>query len=223
MAVAAFRATLTAVYIVRCVARHALARRVLVVVPEVTGGARNADVLVTQWESGFVVIVSRMTPCGGVMAGVAFTPEFALVRLVLLVTVDALGLRAAIRFTRHVAARACDRCVRPMQLEVGTVVIELIATEFDDVARASQVLRMTRVTLRRFDALQPAVEAMLPADVSRDVLVAIEAQLCLAMTVAAIVAVLAVLLVLLMRHTQLSGHEQCLRIDGFTAPQWRQT
>lgn len=121
------------------------------------------------------------------------------------------------------AARARDRCVRPVQLEVGTVVIELIATEFDDVARASQVLRMTRVTLRRFDALEPAVEAMLPGNVSRNVLVTIQAKSGLALAVAAIVAVLAVLLVLLMRDTQLSGHEQCLRIDGFTAPHWRQT
>jgi hypothetical protein len=102
-------------------------------------------------------------------------------------------------------------------------VIELLATEFYDVARASQVLRMTRVTLRRFDALDVAVKAMLPADVSRDVLVTIEAQLGLAMAVTAIVAEFALLLVLLMRHTQLSGHEQCLRIDGFTAPHRRQT
>jgi hypothetical protein len=157
------------------------------------------------------------------MAGVAFTPELAFVWLVLLVTVHALGLRAAIRFSRHVAARARDRCVRPMQLEVGTVVIELIATEFDDIARASQVLRMTRVALRQFDALELAMEAMLPANVSGNVLVTIEAQLGLAMAVAAIVALLAVLLVLLMRHTQLSGHEQCLRIDGFTASYGRQT
>ena len=157
------------------------------------------------------------------MAGVALTPEFAFVRLVFLVTVHALGLRAAIRFSRHVAARACDRCVRPMQREVGSLVIELLAAEFDDVARASQMLRMTGVTLRRLDTLEPAVEAMLTGNVSRNVLVTIEAQLGLAMTVAAIVAVLAVLLVLLMGRTQLSGHEQCLRIDGFTAPHWRQT
>ena len=223
MAVAAFRATLTAVYIVRCVARHALARRVFVMVPEVTGGARNTDVLVAQWEGGLVVIVSRMTPCGGVMAGVALTPEFALVWLVLLVTVHALSLRAAIRFARHVAARARDRCMRPMQREVSTVVIELLATEFDDVARAAQMLRMTRVTLRRFDALEPTVEAMLIGNVSRNVLVAIEAKPGLAMAIATVVAVLAVLFILLMRDTQLSGHEQCLRVHGFTAPHWRQT
>src|SRR5882672_4962989 len=164
-----------------------------------------------------------MTPGGGVMTGVAFAPEFTLVWLVLLVTVHALRLRAAIRFARHVAARARDRCMRPMQREVGTVVIELLTTEFDDVARASQVLRMTRVTLRRFDALEPAVEAVLTGNVSRNVLVTIEAQLGLAMTVTAIVAVLAVLFVLLMRDTQLSGHEQCLRVHGFTAPHRRQT
>ena len=223
MAVAAFRATLTAVYIVRCVARHALTRCVLVMIPEVTGGARHADVFVAQWESGFVVIVGRMTPGGGVMAGIALTPEFALVGLVLLVAVHALGLRAAIRFSRHVAARACDRCVRPMQREVGALVIELLATEFDDVARASQMLRMTGVTLRRFDALEPAVEAMLIGNVSRNVLVTIEAKPGLAMAIATVVAVLAVLFILLMRDTQLSGHEQCLRVDGFTAPHGRQT
>ena len=98
MAVGAFRATLTAVYVVRCVARYAFTRRVLVVVAEVAGGARNADVLVAQWEGGLVVIVSRMTPGGGVMTGVAFAPEFTLVWLILLVTVHALRLRAAIRF-----------------------------------------------------------------------------------------------------------------------------
>jgi len=110
-----------------------------------------------------------------------------------------------------------------MQREVSARVIELLAAEFDDVARASQVLRMTRVTLRRLNALEPTVEAMLTGNVSRNVLVTIEAQSGLAMAVAAIVAELAVLLILLMRHTQLSGHEQCLRIDGFTASHGRQT
>jgi hypothetical protein len=82
---------------------------------------------------------------------------------------------------------------------------------------------MTRVTLRRLDALKPAMKAMLPANVSRNVLVTIEAQLGLAMAVTTIVAELAVLFVLLMRDTQLSGHEQCLRVHGFTAPHRRQT
>ena len=82
---------------------------------------------------------------------------------------------------------------------------------------------MTRVTLRRLNALEPTVEAMLTGNVSRNVLVTIEAQSGLAMAVTTIVAVLAVLFVLLMRGTQLSGHEQCLRVHGFTAPHRRQT
>ena len=82
---------------------------------------------------------------------------------------------------------------------------------------------MTRATLRGFDTLQPAMEAALCHDIGGLFLMTIEAQPRLMTAVAAIVAKRALLLVFLMRGAQLSRHEQCLRIDGFTAPDRRQT
>ena len=169
------------------------------------------------------MVVGHMTPSGGVMTGAAFTPEPAFVRLVLLVTVHALGLRTPIGLSRRVAVLAGNDRVGVVQWEVGSLVIELLAAEFDDVTRPPEVLRMTGVTLRRFDALQAAMKAVFCRDVDRGFLMTVEAQSCLVFAVAAVVAKGALLLVLLVRGTQLSGHEQCLRIDGFTAPDGRQT
>ena len=169
------------------------------------------------------MVVGHMTPGGGVMTGAAFAPEPAFVRLVLLVTVHALGLRTPIALPRRVAVLAGNDRVGVVQWEVGSLVIELLAAEFDDVTRPPEVLRMTGVTLRRFDALHAAMKAVLCRDVGRGFLMAVEAQSCLVFAVAAVVAKGALLLVLLVRGTQLSGHEQCLRIDGFTAPDGRQT
>jgi hypothetical protein len=89
-----------------------------------------------------------MTPRGGIVTRVAFPSELAFVWLVLFVTVHALGFRAPERFARHVAIRAGNDRVRVVQRKVSARVIELVAVEFDYVACAAQVLRMTRMTLR---------------------------------------------------------------------------
>jgi hypothetical protein len=59
------------------------------------------------------------------------------------------------------------------------------------------------------------MESLFLSQVARDVLMAVQAQLRLAVTVAAVMAQRALLLVLLVRGAELAGHEQRLGIHGF--------
>jgi hypothetical protein len=62
------------------------------------------------------------------------------------------------------------------------------------------------------------VEAVLLTQVARDLLVAIEAQLRLAIAVSAVVAQRALLFVFHVSSAQLPRHEERLRIHGFSSP-----
>jgi hypothetical protein len=74
-----------------------------------------------------------------------------------------------------------------------------------------------------FDSLQAAVKPTARGNIRRDGLVAVEAQLPLAATVAAVMTVRALLLKFLMGCGQLARHEEFLRVHGFTALCWEDT
>ncbi len=90
--------------------------------------------------------------------------------------------------------------------------IELIATELDDIRLAPEMLGVTRVTLQRGGrASEAAVESALRADIGGDLFVARQAELRLPTAIRAVVTVRTALFVLCVRFGELARHEQCLR------------
>jgi len=108
--------------------------------------------------------------------------------------------------------------MRSLQRVVGLVVIELLAAELDDVGVAPEVLGVAGPAFRGVDTRQSAVEAAVLPHIARDILVTVEAQAGLTTAVGAIVALRAVLFVLGVRGRQFAGHEQGLRVHGFSFP-----
>jgi hypothetical protein len=84
----------------------------------------------------------------------------------------------------------------------------------DDVAVASQMLRMAGAALCAGDAGQAPVHAACCAQVGGDVLVAVQAQGGLPTLVSAVVAQGALLLLLLVRTTHLARHQQAFEAGG---------
>src|SRR5882757_4976271 len=117
-----------------------------------TAGAWDFGVLVAQRECRLVVVVRDVPPDGRVVAGGAVATQFSFVRLFALMAFDALRLRFAVRCSGGMATRANDARVCATQWKIRAVVIELVPAQLDDVARAAQVLRVTRPALRGPDA-----------------------------------------------------------------------
>jgi len=91
-------------------------------------------------------------------------------------------------------------------------VIELIATELDDVRVPPEMLGMTRVTLQRGGrASEAAMESALRANVGGDLFVARQAKLRLPAAIRAVVTVCTAFFVLGVCFGELARHEQCLR------------
>jgi hypothetical protein len=153
------------------------------------------------------VIEAHVLPRLRIVAGCAISPEFALVRLLSLVTDGAFvrGIPKGLAGLMAAAARQIE--VRALQREIRVVMIELLAAEFHDVRATTLMLRVTRTALRGLDSLQAAVKPTVRRDVRRDRLVTVEAQLPLAATVAAVMTIRALLLQFLMGCRQFARHE----------------
>jgi hypothetical protein len=78
----------------------------------------------------------------------AIASELALVRLLLAMTGVAIGRRFAETLALRMTTVARNGGVRTLQREIAVRVIELIATELDDVRVPSEMLGMTGVTLQ---------------------------------------------------------------------------
>jgi hypothetical protein len=180
-------------------------------------------VFVVQWKARLVMVKGYVLPYLRVMAGSAIPPQLALVRLLCLVANGAFARGIAKGFASLMTAGARQINVCTVQRELRIVVIELLAAEFHDVGLATLMLHVTRTALRGFDSLQAAVKPTVRGDVGGDGLVAVEAQLPLVATVAAVMAVRALLLQFLMGCGQLARHEEFLRVHGFTALCWEDT
>src|SRR5690242_17695167 len=129
-------------------------------------------------------------------------------------TGGAFGRRLAEGLAARMAGITRSRQVRAAQREVGQLVIELLAAELDNVGIAPVVLGMTGAALRGCDGAKTTVKPTTVTHVARDFLVAIEAQLRLAVAIAAVMARGALLLVLGVLAAELAGHEQGFRVDG---------
>lgn len=223
VAVAALRTPLRSVHIVGRVAGHALPGCVLVSVAEMAADARYFSMFVAQRECRLFMVVRDVAPEGGLMARGAIAAQPALVRLLLLVTIEAFRGSFPVWLCGDVTTGAYDGLVCAGQRKFRALVIELIAAQLDDVARAAQVLRMAGAALRGGYAGDLSMKTVPGCDIGSDLLVAIEAQPCLPITVGVIVTLRALLLVFLVSRAQLSRHEKRLRIHGFTAPPGEQS
>lgn len=217
MTLAAFRAALATMHIIGCVAGGTGLRRVLVVVAEMAAQAGYLDVFVVQRETRLVMVETDLLPARGVVTGGAIAPELAVVGIYLAVAVHARRRRLAVRLVRRVTSAASDRSVRALQRKLGCSVIELVAIEFDDVAIATEMLAVAGPALRARNSRQLAVKAARAVNIRSDVLVTVQAQLILPVTIAAIVTAGALLLVFLMGRGYLARHEQGLRVHAVTA------
>jgi hypothetical protein len=220
MTAGAFRTALAAMDIVRRMAGDALGWRPLVAIPEMTLDTSDGLVFVAQWEARLAVIEGHVLPYLRVMAGGAVPSQLALVRLLSLVTDGAVAGSIAKGLTGPMTAVAGQIEMCALQWEVSVGVIELLAAQFHDVGVPALMFRMTRPALGCLDSLESAVEATVCGDVRGDALVTVETQLPLAAAVAAVMAVRALLVQFLMCCGQLPGHEEFLRVHGFTALRW---
>jgi hypothetical protein len=148
------------------------------------------------------------------MTGCAVLAQLAVVRLLGLVTGNALARCLAKFLPGEVATVAGDVHMRAMQRKVGSLVIEGLAAEFHDVGAAALMFDVTGAALGRVDAGQMAVEALSGAYVRGDFLVAIEAQLPLVAAITAVMTVRALFLVLLVSSRQFPWHEELFRVHG---------
>lgn len=221
--VVALGSTAAAMNIIRCVTRNTSARSVFVVLAQMATGARHIDMPIMQRKGGRIVIELDRSPVTRVVTSSAVATEPSRVWLLVLMAVDTGRGGLAIGLAGPVTAGAVQERVRPLQRKLRQAVIELPRIQFDDIAVAAQVFRMTGTTLRGADAGQLAVQMRLRVDVGGDLLVTIEAQPCLSGAVAAVMALRALLLVLLVRVGELTGHQQRFRIDRDSALRRRQT
>jgi hypothetical protein len=194
MTIAALGPAPTAMHVIRRVTGGALGRSAVVAISEMTLHAFDALVLVTQGKDGLVVIEGHVLPRLRVMTGCTIAPQPARVRLLGLVTGNAFGPCFAEAFPRRVATLAGKIDVRPVKREVGGIVIELFPAQLHDVRRPALVLRVARPALGRLDSLQTAMKATVGADVSADILMAVQTQLPLVAAIGTVMAIRALLL-----------------------------
>jgi hypothetical protein len=158
-------------HVIRGMAGDALRGRSFVSITEMTLGASHALVLVVQRKPGFVVIEPHVLPDLRVVAAGAIPPQLAFVGLLGLVADCAFVRSVAEGFLRLVTALARQVQVRAVQWKVGSVVVELLAAQFDDVGVSALMLGVTCAALCRLDSPQPAVKPGVCADVLADFLV----------------------------------------------------
>ena len=113
-----------------------------------------------------------------------------------------------------------ERSMRAVQREVGEFVVELSATQLNDVSLASLVLRMARAALADAGIGHKAVIALVQPHIGSDILVAIQAQRGLRSRIGTVVAVGAVLLLLDMCLRQFAGHQQRFYAGGARRARW---
>jgi hypothetical protein len=169
------------------------------------------------------VIEAHVLPYLRIVAGSAIPPQLARVRLLRLVANGAVrrGIAEGLAGLMTAGTRQINVCA--VQREIRVVVIELLAAEFHDVGGTALMFHVTSTALGGFDSLQAAVKPTARGNIRRDGLVAVEAQLPLAATVAAVMTVRALLLQFLMGCGQFARHEEFFRVHGFTALCWEDT
>jgi hypothetical protein len=162
-----------------------------------------------QLEVRLVMIEPPAGPALDTVALAAGLSELPVVHVIALVAADAGHGCLAPCHVRLVAAVAFERGMGALEREVRHMMIELRATELNDVGLAPLVFRVAGAAFADAGVGHAAVVAVVLAHVGRDVLVTIQAQGRLLARIGAIVAVGAVLLLLHVRARDLARHQQC--------------
>jgi len=152
--------TLTAMYVIRRMARHAHAGRSFVPIPEVTFCAPHGLMFVVQRKGRLAVIEPDLLPGFRVMTGGAILPQLALVRFLRLVARHAFARGLAEFLPVLVTTVAGNDRVRTSQRKVSGFVTEGLPVEFHDVSITPLMLHVAGAALSGVDAGQMAVEAL---------------------------------------------------------------
>ena len=152
--------TLTAMYVIRRMARHAHAGRSFVPIPEVTFCAPHGLMFVVQRKGRLAVIEPDLLPGFRVMTGGAILSQLALVRFLRLVARHAFAGGLAEFLAVQVTTVAGNDRVRTSQRKVSGFVTEGLPVEFHDVSITPLMLHVAGAALSGVDAGQMAVEAL---------------------------------------------------------------
>lgn len=219
MTIRALRAAFAAVHVIGGVTRDASLRSCMIAVAEMTGEASDFFVFVAQRKGRSVVIERDVRPRNGVVTVGALFPQLAFVRLHLLMARMAVRRRLAEFLPLRVASVARNRGVRALQGKVSARVIELVATEFDDVGIPAEMVRMTGMTLQFALRVRDAsVIAVASGEIRADRLMARHTELGLALAIAAVMTIRAALLELRVSGSELARHEKRLGIHRISPP-----
>ena len=132
------------VLVLQAVAGDAGSRQILVALTDMAFRTCNLAVRAHQGELRLGVIVGLyLTPGFLPVTTLARRAESSLVRVIILVAVEAASGRLAVLLALHMTAVAADPLVRPCQHEICERMIERLAIELDDIERASLVIRVT--------------------------------------------------------------------------------
>ena len=129
--------------VLQAVAGDAGSRQTLVALADMAFRATDIAVRAQQGEPRLGVIVGLdLTPGFFPVTALARRTESSLVRIIVLVAVEAASGRLAVRLAFRMTGVASDPLVRPRQREICERMIERLAIELDDIERASLVIRM---------------------------------------------------------------------------------
>lgn len=214
----AFDAIPAFVRVVGCVAPIAGRGRVLIDIVDVTADALDPHVSARQRETGLGHVIEQgFGPLGRLMAGLAFTPEAAVMRIVTLVTVVACRRCLAESLAGFVTIAAVGLEVDALQLEVRQCVIEGFLVEADDVGIAALVIRVAgrAVAVTRLGIAAVITDEAI--DIGGNVFMAIQALTALLRTIEGNVTRTAFGLDLGVRGHDLTRHDQGLEFHGVRA------
>lgn len=209
MALCALFAARPAVIIVGLVTTDARPRRRLVAAADVTGIARRRHVRPRQFEVRLVVIEPSAGPTQGAVALAARLFELPAVRIGALVAAGAVRRSLAPRIACFVATIAGQRGVRPLEREVGQMMIETRGTQLYDIGCAALVFRVASTAFTDAGVGHAPVMAVMLPQIACDFLVAVLTQRGLGPDIGAVVAICAIFFLLFMGARHFARHQQC--------------
>lgn len=178
------------------------------------GGTGRGLVFVGERKAGLVMIEVRLLPGFRVMTRGALRPERTTMRVILAVAIDAGGRSPAVGNIRAVTTSTRQCQVGIAQDEVGQIVCETRLVQSGDVGVTPVVFDVATPTLTGTCREHATVIAGLAANILRDVLVTVQAERGLPLTVGAIVAGSTILFDAGVGLGERSGHDQCLEGGG---------
>ena len=210
-AVATARATM---FIIGGVTADTGLRCLFVMAAYMAGVTSHRPMRTRQLEVGLIVIEFPAGPTRRTMALATRLAELPPMRIVTLVTINAVDRSFAPVNAGLVATVAGKRGMRSLQREVGQVMVELTAAQMHNVSVAALVLGVTGAAFTDTRVGHASVIAVMLPQVAGDLFMAIQAQRRLGSRVGAIVTVRAGLLLLDMGARHLTWHQQCFHCRG---------